>query len=82
LLYRVTEENGTAIQWTGELSSTATMLAAGMSRDSLKPGDEIMITVHPAVAGTPQGLVSKLVRLADDRILVNEGFRSETRERP
>lgn len=82
MLYNVTDDKGTVTQWVGEMSSIATMLAAGMSKDSLKPGDEILVSVNPAQAGTPHGLIARLVRASDNHLLVGEGFRSETREQP
>jgi Family of unknown function (DUF6152) len=56
------DEKGTVVRWTGELSSTATMLSEGLSRDTFKPGDPLTITFMPTKAGTPQGLVIRIVR--------------------
>jgi hypothetical protein len=56
------DEKGTVVRWTGELSSTATMLSEGLSRDTFKPGDPLTITFMPTKAGTPQGLVIRVVR--------------------
>ena len=56
------DEKGTVVKWTGELSSTATMLSEGLSRDTFKPGDPLAITFMPTKAGTPQGLVIRIVR--------------------
>lgn len=56
------DEKGTVVRWTGELSSTATMLSEGLSRDTFKPGDPLAITFMPTKNGTPQGLVIRIVR--------------------
>src|SRR5438132_11091171 len=41
--FDVKDDKGTVEHWVGELSSPSTMLAAGMSRNTLKPGDEIVV---------------------------------------
>ena len=54
------DSDGKAVQWTGEMSSTTTMMSAGMNRDSLKVGDEIIVTVNPSKSGNPNGLIRKI----------------------
>jgi len=41
--FDVKDDKGNVVHWLAELSSPATMLAAGMSRTTLKTGDEIVI---------------------------------------
>src|SRR5262245_56492370 len=43
IAFDVKDDKGTVVHWLAELSSPATMLAAGMSRTTLKAGDEIVI---------------------------------------
>jgi len=62
LTWDAKDDKGTVVRWTGELSSTATMLSEGLSRDTFKPGDPLAITFMPTKAGTPQGLVIRIVR--------------------
>ena len=62
LTWDAKDEKGTVVRWTGEFSSTATMISEGLSRDTLKSGDPLTITFMPAKAGTPQGLVIRIVR--------------------
>ena len=62
LTWDAKDEKGTVVRWTGEFSSPATMLSEGLSRDTFKPGDPLTITFMPTKAGTPQGLVIKIVR--------------------
>ena len=78
ILFGVKDDKGNVVQWTGELSSIATMLAAGMSKDSLKAGDEIVVIGAPAEAGTPQSLIAKLSK-ADGTVVVADSYRSDTR---
>jgi hypothetical protein len=78
VIFGVKDDKGTVVQWTGELSSVSTMLAAGMSKDTLKAGDEIVVVGAPAEAGTPQSLIAKLTR-ADGTLVVADSYRSDTR---
>ena len=62
LTWDAKDEKGTVVRWTGEFSSTATMMSEGLSRDTFKSGDPLTLTFMPAKAGTPQGLVIRIVR--------------------
>ncbi len=62
LIWDVKDDKGTAVPWTGEFSSPATMISEGLSRNTFRPGDPIAVTFMPARAGTPQGLVIRMVR--------------------
>jgi hypothetical protein len=64
------DSSGNSVRWTGEMSSTNTMMAAGLRRTSLKAGDEIVVTVSPAKAGTPGGLVRR-ISTADGKLTVD-----------
>lgn len=79
ILWGVTDGNGNVVQWTGEFSSPSTMISEGLSRDTFKPGDEIAVTVIPAKAGTPQGLVIKIMR-PDGRVVIDLSQRRGLRE--
>ena len=70
LTWDAKDEKGTAVRWTGEFSSTATMISEGLSRDTFKPGDPLTITFMPAKAGTPQGLVIRIVR-PDGKVVID-----------
>lgn len=64
------DDGGAVVRWTGELSSTATMLSEGLSKETFKPGDALTITFMPTRAGTPQGLVIKVVR-SDGKVVLD-----------
>lgn len=70
LIWDAKDDRGTVVHWTGEFSSPATMLSEGVSRDTLKPGDPMTVTFMPTRAGTPQGLVIKIVR-PDGKVVVD-----------
>jgi len=70
VVWDVKDGNGSVVKWTGELSSPTTMISEGMSRDTFKAGDPITATFMPAKAGTPHGLLIKIVR-PDGRIVMD-----------
>ena len=68
IYFDVTDEKGNVVHWGGEANSPAVLQRGGWSKTSLKPGDEVTITLHPSLAGTPVGEFVGLV-LADGRVL-------------
>jgi hypothetical protein len=61
ILFDVTDESGTVVHWAAEGSSPANWAKLGWNRATLKDGDKITITMHPSKAGTPVGVVTKVV---------------------
>ena len=70
VVWDVKDSSGSAVKWTGELSSPTTMISEGMSRDTFKAGDAITATFMPAKAGTPHGLLIKVVR-PDGKVVID-----------
>jgi len=70
IIWDVKDDKGTVMHWTGEFSSPATMISEGLSRTTFKAGDPLAITFMPAKAGTPQGLVIKVVR-PDGKVVID-----------
>ena len=62
LEFDVKDDQGAITHWLGELSSPATMLAAGMSRTTLKAGDEIVIKGKAGQNGSPVTLIDSITR--------------------
>ena len=60
--FDVKDAGGNAAHWVGELSSPSTMLAAGMSRTTLKPGDEIVVKGKAGQGGTPVVLIDSITK--------------------
>ena len=56
VLWDVKDDAGKVTRWSGELASVSSMLADGMTKTSLKPGDDVIMTVHPAKSGSPQSV--------------------------
>jgi hypothetical protein len=62
LNFDVTNEKGDVSHWVGELSSPSTMLAAGMSRTTLKLGDQIVVKGKAGKADNPVILIDSIVK--------------------
>jgi hypothetical protein len=75
IIYEVKEGDGQAVQWTAETSSTSSMMGEfGWSRTTLKPGDQITVSVFPSRAGTPAGLLYKVVA-SDGKVMIEDKSR-------
>jgi hypothetical protein len=62
LSYNVKDDAGTVTDWGAEMAETPhQMTLRGWTKNTLKSGDEVTLTVFPSKAGTPRGLLSKLV---------------------
>jgi hypothetical protein len=62
VIWDVKEESGKVTRWAGELSSVTTLMGDGLTKNSLKPGDEIIFTLRPSKAGSPQGAIQSMKR--------------------
>lgn len=58
----VKDANNKVVRWTGELASVSTVMAEGMTRNSLKPGDDVIFVYRPAKAGTPESIIGAILR--------------------
>jgi len=65
----VKDETGKVVRWTGQLSSPTTMMQAGMNREALKIGDEVIIGVNPSKTGEPQCVIRTIKDAAGKVIL-------------
>jgi hypothetical protein len=73
IYFDVKDAKGAVVHWAGEMNSPGVLSRQeGWTKRTLKAGDEITITVFPAKAGTPVGVVNKLV-LNGKTILDNRG---------
>ena len=63
------DEKGKVVHWACETISPGKLArGSGWTKNSLKPGDEITITLQPAKTGAPVGNLTKIV-LADGKVL-------------
>jgi len=61
IYFDVKDDSGNVIHWASELGSPGVLRKAGWTRNQVKAGDEVTITVHPSKAGTPVGVVFKIL---------------------
>ena len=59
--FDVKDDKGNVVQWGAETHSPGQLKNGGWNRETLKPGDLITITVNPSRAGSPVGVISKIV---------------------
>jgi hypothetical protein len=62
LYWDVKGTDGKVVRWVGEMASVSSIQADGLRRDTLKPGDEIIIAYRPAKAGTPDSVIGAILR--------------------
>jgi Family of unknown function (DUF6152) len=74
ILFDVTDDQGQAVHWGAELGNPHMLSEAGVSKDTLKPGDKVTITGHPARSGAPRLELLHFV-LADGRVLPEKGVK-------
>lgn len=73
--FDVKDDNGNVTNWGAELAETPHVLAMrGWDKDTLKPGDQIIVTVFPSKAGAPRGFLSKL--LLNDKLIYEANMRT------
>jgi Family of unknown function (DUF6152) len=67
IMYDVKDENGNVVHWGAETNSPVVQARFGWDRRTLKPGDEITVTLNPAKGGGSRGYLAKLVT-ADGKV--------------
>jgi hypothetical protein len=55
----VKDSSGQIVHWAGEMNSPGVLKVAGWTKDTIKAGDQVTMTVHPSKAGTPVGVVDR-----------------------
>jgi uncharacterized protein DUF6152 len=66
--FGVKDEKGTVVHWISETFGPGKLARDGWTRNILKPGDQVTVTLSPAKDGTHEGLLRLLV-LPDGRQL-------------
>jgi hypothetical protein len=59
LYFDAKDESGKIVNWAIEMNSPGVLRRAGWTKATFKAGDQITITVRPAKAGTPVGLINR-----------------------
>jgi hypothetical protein len=73
LKFDATDEKGNVTHWIVESGAASANQARGvrLTRQLLKPGDKVTVTLMPAKNGQPIGRIHRLV-LPDGRLMVND----------
>ncbi len=61
LMFDVTDDHGQLVQWSSETENPSSMIHQGWTKQSLKPGDQITITVYQVKNGKPIGRIVEVV---------------------
>src|ERR1041385_7947065 len=56
------DETGKVVRWRGELASITTVMGSGLTKDSLKHGQVVRMSVYPSKLGTPESVVQYIER--------------------
>jgi uncharacterized protein DUF6152 len=71
LYFDVKGPGGSIEKWAGEMSSPGSLVRAGnWTRRTLKPGDQLRVTVFPSKAGTHVGVVTKIEK--DGKVIMSD----------
>ncbi len=54
------DANGQLVEWSVQMGSAAASARQGWSRDTLVPGDHVLVAAHPATNGRPYAILSSL----------------------
>ena len=72
----VVGDGGKVVTWTVEMTAPSYLVRAGWKASTVKPGDEVRVTVHPLKNGDPGGLFMS-VTLADGRTLTERPLQAQ-----
>ena len=71
VVWNAKDVSGKSTQWIGEMASVTSMIADGMTKDSLKPGDEVTVLAFPSKnPGSTEALIKKITK-ADGTVVVD-----------
>ena len=59
LLFDVKDDKGNIVHWAGEMNSPGVLKNAGWTKNTLKAGDQVTLSLRPNKFGTPVGLLSR-----------------------
>ena len=57
----VPDDHGQVVQWSAETENPSSMVHYGWTKQSIKPGDQVMVTVMPAKNAKPIGRIVEVV---------------------
>lgn len=70
LVWTTKDDSGKAVQWTGEVGSPESMMADdGWTKQTFKPGDELILVLRTAKSGVPNGVIDQ-IKKADGTVVM------------
>jgi hypothetical protein len=78
LQFDVTDDHGQVVQWSAETENPSSMVHYGYTKESIKPGDQVTVTMVPAKNGKPFGRIQAVV-LPNGQKLSGRGVQGDTR---
>jgi hypothetical protein len=73
IYFDVKDDKGKVVHWASETVSPGLLARSGWTKDELKPGDEITITLGPAKNGAPIGYALKIVLANGKQLILGQG---------
>jgi DUF917 family protein len=71
VVWEVKDQSGKPTQWVGEMASVTSMIADGMTKDSLKQGETVTVISFPSKnPGSTEALIKKITK-ADGKVVVD-----------
>jgi hypothetical protein len=74
VVWDVNDAGGKAVRWVGDLASVESMMASGMTRNTLRPGDPVIMTVHAAKDGSPHAVIVRIRRADGTMVLAQRTY--------
>lgn len=78
VMFDVKGDSGQTVQWSAETENPSSMIHQGWTRQSLKPGEQITISVYQAKNGKPIGRIVEVV-LSNGQKLPGRGLQGPTK---
>ena len=69
VLFDVKDDKGAIVHWAGEMNSPGVLKSAGWTKNTLKAGDQVTVSLRPNKFGTPVGLLSRANMLVNGKPL-------------
>ncbi len=73
IYFDVKDDKGNTVHWASETVSPGLLARSGWSKNELKPGDQITITIAPAKNGAPVGYALKIVLASGKQLVLGQG---------
>lgn len=71
VVWEAKDQAGKMVHWVGEMASVTSMIADGMTKDSLKPGEQITVIAFPSRnPGSTEALIKKITK-SDGSVVVD-----------